>query len=165
MAKKLVALRLDSDLMERAKAVAEWDKTTVTALVTETLLEYVRTREYYRQHLPHSRRFHKGKLRPRAQVSHTAKRRVWARCEGRCQDCGIDKGGWLQRHPSYAGDKVLGTLHVAHIAAQCNYETPADANADENLTLLCPTCHRRRDSNMRETVNYEQRIPSSGDSR
>ena len=40
MAKKLVSLRLDGDLLARAQTVAEWDKTTVTALITETLLEY-----------------------------------------------------------------------------------------------------------------------------
>lgn len=159
MGKVPVAMRLDSDLIERARAVAELDKKTLTQLVTDLLLAHIETREHYRAHMPHSRRFNRDKVRPRTSLSAKLKRLTWERCEGKCRECGVTKEGWRKQTPGFEGTPY-GTLQVAHIIPQCNFENPDDAHTADNLTLLCPLCHQKHHSSERDTIDYENRIPA-----
>ncbi len=54
MTKEPISLRLDNDLLERARRLCEREKTTLTQMVTDVLLAHIQKREYEIEHLSHS---------------------------------------------------------------------------------------------------------------
>lgn len=71
---------------------------------------------------------------------HSIRRRILARDGNACTRCGVS-----------------GSLHVHHKIPFRMFDDPDDANGDDNLTTLCPPCHRREDA-----ASKWVRLPESG---
>lgn len=158
MPKQPISLRLNDDLLERAKALCERDKTTLTQMLTDVLLAHVEKREYEVKHLYYSprSRANRDKIRPRAKLNDSQRRKVKQKFNYTCQRCGITEAEWQAKHGG--GEDSYSWLQVSHIVPQVQFEDPKAANTESNLTLYCPHCHGQDHRNQADYIDYNNRI-------
>ena len=152
--KKLYSFNIDPDLLSRAKEVAIFRKTTVSSIITQSLLEAV---EYY-ERLSESQRwdFRYNKTRPSKRIPPSLRNKIRERDKLTCQECNITQKEWQAQHPELKRFPNEYVLHVTHIEAQANFSNPEESMAENNLRLLCPTCHRKEHRIQSNYLHYNK---------
>ena len=141
--KTLMAVRMDDELLERARYIADHQKTTLTQLITDALLSRVQEREEAINKRYYSPRAHPHLQTKRVPLTIKEKKRIKERFGYTCQRCGITEAGWRAKHPPGEDptNLRLRSLHVAHIVPIAMHKDAEKANREDNLTVLCPKCH------------------------
>lgn len=149
VSKEAISVRIDEDLLERARAIAEWKKTTVTQLLTDGLLNQVK---HWEQSKMREERDAKrlAFAKPRLSMSSQKREQVRASFSYTCQSCGITEVEWMQSHPNEPA--IRQRLQIDHRQPQANFTDKRKANSAENLTLLCPDCHYQK--TLQDEIDY-----------
>lgn len=149
MSKEAISVRIDEDLLERAKMIAEWRKTTLTQLLTDGLLNQVK---HWEQVKTREERDAKrlAFAKPRLSMSSQKREQVRTMFNNTCQSCGITEDEWMKSHPNEPA--IRQRLQIDHKQPQANFTDKRKANSAENLTLLCPDCHYRK--TLQDEIDY-----------
>lgn len=148
--------KIDDKFLIEIETIAKAQQTSVSALIKKGL---VKIRDKYDREQRQNKHYFNAnldKIRPRKGISDKIRQSIRKKYEFICQKCNITEKEWQNKNQN--SFPAVNVLQVAHIEAQCNFVNPKDANHEENLTLLCPECHKKSHANQEDYIDYSKRL-------